>query len=398
MAEMWYYTTEGKQMDPVPIAELQRLAGNGTLKPTDMVWNEGLPRWVRANSVKELFPNSGAAIDHHYTPPKPTAPLAPTGAVEVPIPTTAKAVPSAEEATRGPGRRRPAEDDSFVPARRQPKSGVGSFGIVTALIVGAVLLLGSLGVGLVILLVVNPGKADGKINPDNVIKGEVKYNLALAPNARDNRKFSFRKNVDYEITVKTQQRDHPGVDVDIHIFDAAGNQVTLDNGPEPDCFIRWIPDRDGEYRIEVINLINQGVVGIPINCVVTIREFKETPVVEKKEPKDEPLPIDTLEGKGFKDYTIPMKKEQTQKFRIKAGHRANFTFLPSNPNDKTNFDIVVVTDSDPEKKVAEDVNAEARASVSFTRPATEIVHVRIINSSGKGGGTGRGVLNYDASP
>ena len=37
MAEMWYYTTDGKQMDPVPIAELQRLAGEGTLKPP---WSE----------------------------------------------------------------------------------------------------------------------------------------------------------------------------------------------------------------------------------------------------------------------------------------------------------------------------------------------------------------------
>lgn len=402
MAELWYYTTEGKQMDPVTIVELQLLAVNGTLKPTDMVWNEGLPRWVRANSVKELFPNAGAAIDHHHTPPKPGAPLAPTGAVEVPVPATAKAPSAVDEAPRGTGRRRPAEDESFGPARRQPKTGPGSFGIVAALIVGAVLLLGSLGVGLVILLVVNPGGAVGKINPTNLVKGEATFNLALGIGATDSRKFSFRKGVGYEIKVLTQPKGEH-VDVDIHIFDSAGHFVTKDDLPDSDCFVRWTPEADGEYRLDIMNL-NQPRPGVPpavpVTCVVAIKEAKEQPIIDKKDPpKDEPLPFDTLEGKGFKDFTISTaKKEQMQKFRVKAGHKATFTFLPSNPNGKTNFDIVVIVDSDPEKKIAEDVGPEARASVTFTRPTTEIVQVRIINSSGKGGGTGRGVLNYDASP
>ena len=54
MAELWYYAHDGKQMDAVPMKELQRLASDGVLKPTDMLWKEGMPRWVRANSLAEL--------------------------------------------------------------------------------------------------------------------------------------------------------------------------------------------------------------------------------------------------------------------------------------------------------------------------------------------------------
>src|SRR5262245_53746709 len=67
MAELWYYTNEGKQMDAVSMKELKRLVGDGTLKPTDMVWKEGMPRWIRASSVKELFPDPGAALDKYFT-------------------------------------------------------------------------------------------------------------------------------------------------------------------------------------------------------------------------------------------------------------------------------------------------------------------------------------------
>src|SRR5208282_3777010 len=67
MAEMWYYTTEGKQMDPVSMKELKRLVGDGTLKPTDMVWKEGMARWIRASSVKELFPDPISALDHYFS-------------------------------------------------------------------------------------------------------------------------------------------------------------------------------------------------------------------------------------------------------------------------------------------------------------------------------------------
>jgi hypothetical protein len=59
MAEMWYYTSEGKQMEPVTSAELKQLAASGLLKPTDMVWTDGMPKWVRASSTQDLFAVGG---------------------------------------------------------------------------------------------------------------------------------------------------------------------------------------------------------------------------------------------------------------------------------------------------------------------------------------------------
>src|SRR4051812_23601622 len=72
-AEMWYYTTEGKQMDPVSIRELRRLVEDGLLRPTDMVWKDGMERWIRASSVKELFPDPGSELEKYFGSPAPAA-------------------------------------------------------------------------------------------------------------------------------------------------------------------------------------------------------------------------------------------------------------------------------------------------------------------------------------
>lgn len=55
MADLWYYTREGKAMDPVSEPELKKLAASGELRPTDLVWKEGMAKWVRAGSAKELY-------------------------------------------------------------------------------------------------------------------------------------------------------------------------------------------------------------------------------------------------------------------------------------------------------------------------------------------------------
>lgn len=380
MSELWFYTNEGKQMDPVPIGDLKRLAREGKLKPTDMVWKDGMPAWKRAGAVKELFGEPAAANPVHDS-----------GGANVD--------PDSARVSR---RRRPTDDDDeFNSGRRRPpmKSGGSGFGIIAALVVGVLLLLGSLGVGVAILIFSNKTPPEGKINQANVIRGEEKYNLVLAPNGRDSRTFSFRKGVDYEITVTTKP-ELQELDVDLHIFNAQGREVISDTDPDRDCHLRWIPDADGEYRVEIHNL-NQFGRAVQVNCAVVIREFKEPIAEEKKEPiKDPPLPADVLEGSGFKsDFKFsPSRKEEMQKFRVKAGHKAVFTFVPTNP--KTDFNMIVVKDSDPNQVLGQDMGPEARASVSFSLPKTEIVQVRIVNATGKSAGAGayKGTLSYDASP
>src|SRR5688572_28217881 len=61
MADEWYYTEKGQQRGPVTTAELRRMAAASRLSPTDLVWKEGLPKWVPAGTTAGLFPEGQAA-------------------------------------------------------------------------------------------------------------------------------------------------------------------------------------------------------------------------------------------------------------------------------------------------------------------------------------------------
>ena len=70
MEREWHYTQAGQQHGPVTDAELKRLATEGTLRPDDLVWREGMSDWRRASTVKEIFPK------------QPTAPSAAMGTAQ----------------------------------------------------------------------------------------------------------------------------------------------------------------------------------------------------------------------------------------------------------------------------------------------------------------------------
>src|SRR6516165_7164523 len=61
MAEEWYYTTDGQQTGPVPVTALREMAANGSLKPTDLVWKEGMSQWAPASCTRGLFPAPAVA-------------------------------------------------------------------------------------------------------------------------------------------------------------------------------------------------------------------------------------------------------------------------------------------------------------------------------------------------
>ncbi len=46
-------------MGPVGTAELQRLSASGKLTPTDLVWKDGMPDWIRASAAPELSFDDG---------------------------------------------------------------------------------------------------------------------------------------------------------------------------------------------------------------------------------------------------------------------------------------------------------------------------------------------------
>jgi hypothetical protein len=54
----WHYTINGQPAaEPVNAAQLKQLAASGQLKPTDLVWQEGMVEWAPAGSIKGLFPS-----------------------------------------------------------------------------------------------------------------------------------------------------------------------------------------------------------------------------------------------------------------------------------------------------------------------------------------------------
>lgn len=66
MAE-WYYTTNKQQMGPVTQDELRQLANKGLLKPTDLVWKDGMKDWARASS-QDLFTDGGRTVAPDLAP------------------------------------------------------------------------------------------------------------------------------------------------------------------------------------------------------------------------------------------------------------------------------------------------------------------------------------------
>ncbi|MGI0133753.1 MAG: DUF4339 domain-containing protein [Candidatus Micrarchaeaceae archaeon] len=71
MAQQWYYSRNGQQHGPISEAELKQLAAVGKLKPTDMIWQEGMDNWVSAGSVKGLFLAAQAPEAKKAPPPLP---------------------------------------------------------------------------------------------------------------------------------------------------------------------------------------------------------------------------------------------------------------------------------------------------------------------------------------
>ena len=53
----WFCSRDGQQVGPISSAQLKALAANGQLRPSDLVWNEGMANWVEASKTKGLFPD-----------------------------------------------------------------------------------------------------------------------------------------------------------------------------------------------------------------------------------------------------------------------------------------------------------------------------------------------------
>lgn len=414
MAELWYYTCAGKQMDPVTTAELRRLVSDGVLKPTDMVWKEGMPRWIRASSAKEIFPDPATLLDNlipsapavvpvaPVPPVKPVVPAVPVVTVqpipltesppaEKPRPTSKKTAPPADDEPR-PKKRRVVADDADEadrPRRRRPaRSSGGSAGLIVALCVGGgILLVVFVVAGIAILLShtrARPPVGPGPVvnNPNPVVNNPPPVNLApfnpitytvnLLPGRTHTNGVNLPDGERYEITVRTIQRVP---DVDLFIFDPNGQQIASDILVSPDarCEVQSVPG-GGNFRVMVKNL-GPG----QARSTVTVRRL-DPPQGRAEVPIPEPpAGVKALGGKTVGGPLLPGKDFEL-KVQIPQGRTATLRVTALGAASKTgDLNLYLVRDRD-NVQVDADTGPLPHALIVFPAAQTEVYRVRVHNA------------------
>lgn len=67
----WFYMVNGARRGPVTVAQLKALVESAVLRANDLLWRDGMPAWVAAGTVPELFPAGGALAPALQPPPPP---------------------------------------------------------------------------------------------------------------------------------------------------------------------------------------------------------------------------------------------------------------------------------------------------------------------------------------
>jgi hypothetical protein len=284
MSELWYFTCEGKQMEPVTTSELKQLGSSGYLRGADMVWQEGMPAWVRAESIPGLIPPT-AALSAAPAPREPAGIAA------------AQREPSLESAAIEPQvqrRRRVVVDDDFDddefdrPIRRRREPAKGLSGLALGLIIGGVGLVVLVSLGAIVFVSAArrpanrppafaarpkfnvpppnaPGRRIGKqpFNANGAIIGPVNVEVVgvVGANAKWEKEFTFP--VAKKIQVKVNS-DILKNDIDLYIYDENGEEVAADDLPFHICETEFFAEAKHKYRFEIRNLGDS-----PSNCTLT---------------------------------------------------------------------------------------------------------------------------------
>lgn len=375
MSALWYYTTGGKRMEPVTSAELKQLATSGFLKPTDLVWKEGMANWEAASSLKGLFP-AGAA-----------APPAPSTAVRSGEAASPRSL--ADDPDEVPRRRRQpiddAEDDVDDRRRRRrersdddrPRRSKGISGLAIGLIIGGVVVAIVIVVGIIVVVaVVNR-------DPNQVAN----YSLNLQRSQFQFRTFHFDANTLYEMTV-TSDGD---TDVDLLVLDTNQNVVGGDQTIGPNSRIRWSPPASGNYQVEVRNLDQvsgnrsrvlirkvgraDGPVG---NAVQGLPGARFQPVAPPGIPNPgQNVPDEPIAGPTESVTTGVLLRGRDWTRQVTFSQAKMVTVAVSTREARNDVDLFVV-DSD-NKQVAQDIRISANCRVSFTARENVAYTLRVRN-------------------
>ena len=109
----WYLARDGQQHGPVSEVELEKIIELGYLRPSDLVWRQGMAEWALAESVLDMSGQKKKA------PPPPSAQSAEAPDAQVQRPTAAAATPvenRPEPAQRGPSDQAPSTAPASAPA------------------------------------------------------------------------------------------------------------------------------------------------------------------------------------------------------------------------------------------------------------------------------------------
>jgi hypothetical protein len=237
MVPEWYYADQGQQQGPVTFADLQGLAAEGRLRPSDLVWKTGWPNWAAAGTQPGLFAAPATATQRLDRAPAPCA----LAWEDVP--------PD------------PWDQGRSIYARREYQRRVSAGNSFAAFAFGAGLLLFVVACGVVAGIVTTRGTGD---QPKQTAKNDERtWRLDTGTHQSWTIPFNFGDDVTIRVT-----SDHDS-DVDLFVFAdeakmnalmrsgnverSVGLCVAYDNSPSKDCYVRFRAPRTGTYYVLVAN-------------------------------------------------------------------------------------------------------------------------------------------------
>ena len=250
MTAQWYYTSNNEQRGPVTWAKLRELASIGMLKPSDLVWTDGMDEWVKARQQDGLFDGVESDDDSESRNSRGTE----------------------TRSSRRARRDEDVEENEESPRRRSVsnRSGGGQMpaALKVLLILGVVfVLIVMIGgcIGGIVWFSTRPGGGGGNRVHDSFTVNN------LFPKGDQFRDYRFTRGRRVVITVSNDVQI-PQPDVDLYVHRLRDNQLVgadiLVPAQNRNCRVEFVVPADDTYRVRVVNLGP----GMARRCAVRVDE------------------------------------------------------------------------------------------------------------------------------
>jgi hypothetical protein len=237
MAELWHYTSAGEPMEPVTAAKLKQFAAAGDLRPNDKVWKEGMADWVKASSIRGLFPNTPAASRKMTTP--------------------------ATDPEQRRSRRRPENADGNDARDERPrrrKVAKQKNGLLFGLIVGGLALMVVAAVVLIAVVASRRGDTSNAAQLPNVAPApvekvvilddfEVDFKAAVSKIKYQTREYEFKAGTRYEFEYTCGPRQFGSISIT-----SKGKTEVQNYTFNGKMLFQWSPRASGTYQVAISNI------------------------------------------------------------------------------------------------------------------------------------------------